>query len=212
MPLEKAQIINTHTNEQIPVLVNPVEYSLDKANTFAEIGIPGLAAPPIQYVAGNVRTLKMELLFDTYEDKRDKDVRRFTRRITDLLEKNPQTKAPPILIFSWGKFSFKCVLDSVGQRFTMFISDGTPVRASLTVSFKEFEAVEIEINRGLFVGVPTAVTLLEGQTLSKLAEIYLGNSALWRAIARRNNITDPRKIPSGTRLVIPTKEELLKSG
>jgi len=55
---EKATITNTQTGERIPVMFNPEEYSLDLANTFAEIGIPGLSAPPIQYVRGNLRHLK----------------------------------------------------------------------------------------------------------------------------------------------------------
>jgi hypothetical protein len=61
MALEKAIVTNTQTGEQIPVLFNPAEYSLDLGNTFAEIGIPGLRVPPIQYVRGNSRSLKLEL-------------------------------------------------------------------------------------------------------------------------------------------------------
>ena len=97
----------TISGEQLEVMFNPEEYSLDLGNTFAEIAIPGLKTPPIQYVRGNIRTLQMELFFDTYEEKRD--VRRETRRITSLLDKDPATKAPPLLLFSWGGLNFKSV-------------------------------------------------------------------------------------------------------
>src|SRR5690349_5582733 len=125
MALEKAVITNTQTGEQIRVMFNPAEYSLDLGNTFAEIGIPGLRTPPIQYVRGNGRSLKMELFFDTCETRGD--VRQETRRVTALLESDPILRAPPILLFSWGGLNFRCVLESVGQRFTMFLEDGTPV-------------------------------------------------------------------------------------
>lgn len=201
MALEKATITNLQTGEQIPVMFNPEEYSLDLGNSFAEIGIPGLKTPPIQYVRGNIRNLKMELFFDTYEGKID--VRTETRRITALLDKDANTQTPPILLFSWGGLNFKCVLESAGQRFTMFLQDGTPVRARLSVSFKEFESVEVEVERGFFIGPPTVRNIVEGETLSKLAGEVLGDPGAWREIADLNSIDNPRKLAPGMSLVIP---------
>jgi hypothetical protein len=210
MALEKAIILNTHTQESFPVMFNPEEYSLDKSNSFAEIGIPGLPSSPIQYVRGNLRTLKMELFFDTYETK--EDIRIYTGKITALLEKNPLTQAPPILVFSWGGFNFNCVLESAGQRFTMFLQSGIPVRATLSVSFKEFTPIEIEVKRGLFITPPTIQTYLEGDTLSDLAGRLMGDPGSWREIALLNNIDNPRKIPSGTPLIIPSTKTLKNPG
>jgi hypothetical protein len=127
--LAKAAIINTETNERITVMYNPEQYSIDLGNQFAEAPIPGLATPPIQYVRGKARTLSMELFFDSYE--LHQDVRDFTGQVTALLEQSKKTHAPPVLLFTMGQFSFKCVLVDVQQRFTMFDRDGTPVRASL---------------------------------------------------------------------------------
>jgi hypothetical protein len=206
MALEKATIINLDTNEQIPVMFNPEEYSLDMGNTIAEIGIPGLEKSPVQYVRGNIRTLQMELFFDTYEKKPREDVRLSTQRITALLEKTPATQAPPVLLVTWGSLQFKCVLEKAGQKFIMFLEDGTPVRARLTVSFKEFEQLEVEIKQGLFIVPPTVHNLLEGETLSKLAYEFLGDPGAWRQIAEQNNIDDPRRIPPGTTLLIPSQK------
>lgn len=206
MALEKATIVNTHTNEHVPVMFNPEEYTLDQGNSFAEIGIPGLETPPIQYVRGNLRTLKMDLFFDTYEKKTD--VRAFTRKMTGLLEKNPTTKAPPILLFSWGRLNFQCVLESVSQKFTMFLNDGTPVRATLSVTFKEYQPVQIEIRQGLFIGPPTVRNIMEGETLSGIAGDLLGDPGAWREIAELNNIDDPLRIDSGKPLIIPAQKKL----
>jgi hypothetical protein len=203
MPLEKATITRLRTNEQITVMFNPAEYSLDVMNSFAEISIPGRRTPPLQYVRGNGRTLKMELFFDTYEAR--SDVRARTLQITALLDPEPTTRAPPVLLFNWGSFSLQCVLESVSQRFTMFSDDGIPVRATLNVSFKEYERVEVDIQSGLFVGPPTVYRIAQGETASKVAELLLGDPEAWRAIADANNIDNPRKLAPGSSLIVPPK-------
>jgi len=199
--LAKAMIINTVTSERILVMYNPEEFKLDQGNNFAEVGIPGLNAPPIQYVRGRARTLTMDLFFDTYE--KGEDVRRFTNQIVNLLNTLPQTKAPPVLLFSMGRFNFECVLVDAGQRFTMFLRDGTPVRATMSVRFQEYVRVEITVQQGLFIGPPALQNFIQGQTLSGLASDYLGDPTKWRAIAEANNIDDPFHISPGTPLVIP---------
>src|SRR5215469_9097501 len=108
------------------VLFNPSEYSLDKANTIAQAAIPGLQAPILQYVHGNMRTLSMDLFFDTYEEK--SDVTAKTDKIYNLLQLDRSSHAPPIRDLSWGKFKFCGVLDHVNGKFTLFLADGTPVR------------------------------------------------------------------------------------
>lgn len=209
MGLDKATITNLNTGDQIKVMFNPEEYSLDASSTIAEIGIPGLKQPPIQYVRGNARVLKMELFFDTFEAK--SDVREATRRITALLNPDVDGKAPPKLLFSWGGLNIKCVLESVGQRFTMFLNDGTPVRARLSVSFKEYEEVETEVQRGLFLGPPAVHYVRAGDNLARIAGEYLGDPGAWREIATANNIDDPRRLVAGSALVIPTRKPRLRS-
>jgi nucleoid-associated protein YgaU len=203
MALHKATIINLDTREAIPVLFNPEEYTLDFGNTLAEIGIPGLQKSPVQYVRGNIRTLKMELFFDTYEQ--NEDVRDHTRRITALLEARPTTLAPPVLLFSWSSLQFQCVLESVSQRFIMFRPSGMPVRARLTVVFKEFARLEVEIERGFFIGPPTVRNIIEGETLSQLAHEYFGDAGAWREIAEANGIDDPFDLAPGRPIFIPSR-------
>lgn len=62
------------------------------------------------------------------------------------------------------------------------------MRATLTVSFKEYRRAEIEIQRGLFVVPPTVRNIAAGETLSSIAGQVLGDPGAWRAIADANNI------------------------
>jgi nucleoid-associated protein YgaU len=199
--LAKAAILNTVTGERIPVLYNPEEYRLEQGNNFAEVGIPGLAAPPLQYVRGKARTLSMELFFDSYE--RGDDVRALSGRIVTLLDKLPDTQAPPVLLFAMGAFTFRCVLLAADQRYTMFLQDGTPVRVIVSIRFQEYVRAEIDVQRGLFVGPPTLHNLVSGERLADLAAKYLGDSSRWREIAKQNGIDDPFKLVEGQQLVIP---------
>ncbi len=90
------------------VLFNPNEYRLSKANQFAEVAIPGLRAPLLQFGHGNAQTLTMQLFFDTYDpaspaqkSSKNTDVRLFTQKVTDLLQINSELHAPPVCQMPW---------------------------------------------------------------------------------------------------------------
>ncbi len=199
--LAKATIVVRGTADRIEVMYNPEEYKLDQGNSFAEIGVPGLESPPIQYVRGRARTLAMELFFDTFEAATD--VRDHTARIVKLLDKLPETHAPPVLLFSMGTFQFECVLVDVAQRYTMFTRTGMPVRATLSVRFQEYARTDVEIERGLFIGPPALHNIGAGETVSDLAAQFLGDPARWREIADANQVADPLRLQAGSSVVIP---------
>lgn len=220
--LAKALLVDTTTGARFPVMYNPEQFKLEQGNNFAEIGIPGLNAPPVQYLRGKARAVTMDLFFDTYET--GADVRTHTAPIVGLLDKSPQTQAPPVLLFSMGRFQFQCVLVDAGQSFTMFLRDGTPVRSTLSVRLQEYVRVDMRIERGVFFGSPTlssavntvvdtAGSLLSGtpsihvtsrgETLSGIAALYLGDAGRWRDVARANDMDDPFDLPPGTSLMIP---------
>src|ERR1043166_3569407 len=111
MGLQKAVItvFQGTGNGDIPVMFNPEEYSVNKDNNLAVQGIPGLSGPIVQFVNGNLRTLEMELFFDTWDTLTipKKDVRKeFTNKIVGLLEIDAQLHAPPLLLVSWSSLQF----------------------------------------------------------------------------------------------------------
>src|ERR1700754_4118158 len=126
MALERARITIEHTGQVIPVMFNPEEYSLNKDNNYAAQAIPGLSSPVLQFVHGNLRTLDMELFFDTSIERTD--VRDKTNQIADLLKINSDLHAPPVLLIAWGSLQFRCVLSRLSQKFIKFIETGAPVR------------------------------------------------------------------------------------
>src|SRR5262249_21101844 len=159
------------------VMFNPEQFSLEQGNNFAEVSIPGLGAPPLQYVRGKSRVLTMDLFFDTYSTPgpTHDDVRDFSGKVVALLDQRPETHAPPILLFSLGPFSFRCVLVDAPQKFTMFDRDGTPVRCTISARFQEFVDVTVQIQQGVFFGPPTLANIGQAQTLDQIASNVLGD-------------------------------------
>ena len=113
MALERIQILNEQTGQKIVALFNPEEYTLNKDNNFAAQAIPGLSGPLLQFVNGNLRTLEMELFFDTTEPPAD--VRDQTQKVVSLLDIDSTLHAPPVLRVSWSSLQFRCVLARVSQ-------------------------------------------------------------------------------------------------
>ena len=215
MALEKAVITNTVTSQMIPVMFNPEEYTVNRDINYAQAAIPGLSAPVLQFVSGNMQTLEMELFLDTYEAHRvgtrvlnaaQDDVRGLARQVTDLMNIEPTTHAPPVLLFTWASLSFTCVLARASQKFTMFLPDGVPVRARLQVTFNEYRSVDMEAKE---VKRETAdyskrYEVSEGETLSSIAARTYGDPRLWRVIALHNDLDRARALPPGLRLLLPS--------
>ncbi len=212
--LAKALIINLDNgSKRIPCLFNPTEYTFSKQNTWVQGHTSGTDMPALEFSSGLPATLQMQLLFDTYTER--KDVREaYTDAIWELMSVDPSLKdsktqrsRPPMVRFQWGKsWSFDAVITSINQRFTLFLDDGTPVRATLDVSFQQ-----VKDSRQLRPQNPTSGgeggervwTVGAGDTLPWIAFKMYGNSARWRPIAEANQLTNVRRLTPGKVLVIP---------
>lgn len=203
MALAKANITIEHTGERFDVMFNPEEYSLNKDNTYASQAIPGLGSPILQFVHGNLRTLEMELFFDTTDAR--SDVREKTQKVVDLLKINSDLHAPPVVRVAWGSLQLRCVLARAGQKFIKFLDDGRPTRARISVSFSEFvdpEREAKEVNRQT-ADYSKGYTVQHGDTLASIATRFYDNPALWRPIAVANSLDDPRALSPGQALQVP---------
>jgi LysM repeat protein len=188
----------------IPLCFNPTEYQLQKTNTFAEIPIPGLESPPIQFIRGAAEKLTVDLIVDTsdtLDDVRDK----YVNKLRDLQRINTELHAPPIVKFGWAKQEFKGVLETLNITYTLFTPEGVPIRAKLSVTIKEYRPVEIQVKESPKASpdFEKAYTVRRGDTLASIAAAIYRDPSLWRPIAEANGIQDPRRIAPGRNLLIP---------
>jgi hypothetical protein len=210
MALEKATIrlydpdsMSVH-GDKIEVLFNPTQYRLSRSNQFGEVAVPGLPASLIQFGKGNSSTLTMQLFFDTYEKRTD--VRAHTGKIVGLLDIDSELHAPPVLVFSWGHLNFVCVLERAEQNFDLFLSDGTPVRGTVDVTFKEYFDGRKHGANLQSANFAKKYVVKRRDTLSAISGKYYDDPGLWRHIAEENGIDDPFSIEPGQVLVIPAIE------
>jgi nucleoid-associated protein YgaU len=189
---------------EITAMFNPTEYSRNKSVEYGEQTIAGLSAPVAQFVSGGAETLSMELFFDTSESRGD--VTEQTDRLDVLLTVDDTLGAPPFCTFVWGDgIAFKAVLESAEKQFTMFRPDGTPVRARVNVTFKQYRPPSGGSGGGSeSSGSTRRRTVTAGDTLWSIAGEEYGDPGEWKRIASANGVEDPRSLQPGTRLTIPS--------
>lgn len=139
-------------------------------------------------------------------------VTEYTNRVRDLTMIDPALKRPPRCRIAWGHtfdqsgLIFEGYLKEVTQTFTMFLADGTPVRATLNCTFEEYQSHETakRINPGASAleDDPTHI-VRRGETLSSIAYQEYEDPSQWRVIARANKIVNPRDLKPGQALTIP---------
>lgn len=189
---------------------NPTDYSMTKAALIAEIGIPGLDSPLLQFIHGQNEQLTMELLFDSTEKggtgSGATDVTPQLRPVYQLVKIQPALHAPPRFKVSWGTgLSFTAVAEQVQRKFTLFSPRGIPLRATVSLTLREYKTLKQQLAElNLQSADHTRVhVVVHGQTLTDIAAAQYGDPSAWRAIAEANTVPDPRRPRPGAALVIP---------
>lgn len=225
MTLQKAYFENLDQGGgKIPVQFNPTDLSFSKSAQYAEIAIPGLDAPVLQFTRGGTETASIDLFFDTTDSgmgQGAQSVTASTDQFYQLVKQNPDSHAPPRCRFSWGEvgsagqaagaskevsyapFWFTCVVESVERKFLLFSPEGVPLRAKLTVKLREYQTVEQMASRLHSADHTKARILKRRERLEQIAAAEYDTSTEWRRIAEENDIDNPRRIPPGTMLRIP---------
>lgn len=186
--------------ESISVLFNPSEYSVEAANNYSWQKILGQSVPVGMFMSGEIETMSVDLFFDTYEA--GVDVRIFTNQVLELMAVEKQLNTPPICKFVWDSFQFTGVVEKVSQRFTMFLEQGTPVRATLGVTFKGTSVKKSSGDIASATEKVTQQTVNQGDQLYLIAYRTYKDPGKWRKIAIANQIDNPRLLKPSTALKV----------
>jgi nucleoid-associated protein YgaU len=210
--------------ETIDVQYNPNSLSFEKSPKIADIPIPGLDAPLRQFVRNQTETVTVELFFDTTETGTGKNAHSVTElsdKFYGLVKIDPDTHAPPICTFIWGahfpgdslptmyqnqrRTEFKGVVTKVKQDFPLFSPEGTPLRATVTVTIEEYRPLHEQLQQLNLQSADhtRSHVLAQGDTLASVAWQYLQRPTEWRHLAQANDVQDPRRLDIGATLVVP---------
>jgi LysM repeat protein len=197
-------VIADERQRRIPLRFNPTDYKLSKANTFAEITIPGLETPPIQYVRGGSESLTVQALVDT-SDTLENVRTSYVDAVRNLMRPDSREHAPPIVRFVWDEAVFTGVLEKLDVNYVLFRQDGVPLRAQLDITLKEFRpaAQQVMDPPRSSPSVEKSYVVRRGDTLSSISAAVYRRPDAWRELARANGITDPRDLRPGRVLTVP---------
>jgi hypothetical protein len=200
----------------IPFQFNPKELSIQKSAKWERKPARGskTAGPP-EFKGADACKLTLELFFDA-TTKNSGGVVAAVEMLFSCTVPTTQTigqkKAmPPLVIFHWGRTtSFPGFITQVSAKYTLFSSDGTPIRATCSVSMEEMPPGSPKQNptSGTIV-VHRSHLVIAGDTLASLAYAEYGDPTMWRPLAAFNGIDDPLRVPEGAAILLPPAEELL---
>ena len=158
-PSEKSGVVSIascDTSIQVDAQYNPKELQIDKtvpwqkksqANKTNETGIQ------LEFTGAEGRSMTLELLFDGYETKGNtkkgsvKELIETLETMASVIDPgapDENLRRPHRCSVSWGQGGmpkFRCVIESLSTKYTMFSSDGAPLRATCTVKLKEADVV-----------------------------------------------------------------------
>ncbi len=204
--LTKAVIRNLETDREFQVLFNPTEYSFSKSNNWTKVPIRTSNVARADFSGGNPTELKVQLLIDTLEKR--ENAKNYVDQVVELtkVDNFDDGPRPPRCMFIWGTFKgFRSVITSLSYKYTMFLEDGTPVRATLDITFRECESIDQKKGQeSPPMGIPgyRVVIVKPGDTIAGIATKEYGDPKVWRFIADTNNLDDPKELWPGQPLVI----------
>jgi nucleoid-associated protein YgaU len=162
--------------------------------------------PEYQGTSGVCLTIP-EAWFDTYE--KGTSVRtEYIDKLERLMIYKKETHVVPVVVFVWGKFTassetnpeYVFFLKKLDVEYTMFLPDGTPVRAKVTMALEQLPNPKYDKQSPDHAKLRV---VKQGDTLQSIAFAEYDDPGEWRRIAASNNIVDPMDLRPGMRLLVP---------
>jgi hypothetical protein len=205
MALLKAKLWNVSIPNPtcVEVMFNPTDYGIDRGASYAELDVPGLDTPILQFIRGEAQTLSLTLFLDGSDGRQP--VIKALNQLRAFVTIDGNLHAPPICLFQWGDQSFQGVVTSLKEKFSLFDSSGNVVRATVTLSLKSYVPVQVQVHaqKPASPDRTRVRSVRDGETLAQLANEAYGQPRLWRPIATENGIDRPRFLQAGQTLRIP---------
>lgn len=199
--------------DAIQVPFNPTEYAIERSTHWAEVAIPGLDAPVLQWVRGQGDTVSLDLLLDVTDSMKDgviigADVRgAYVSSLEALMKRNSSLHRPPTVTVHWGTQPIltRAVVRGLSVTYTLFDVGGRPARATARLTLRDSFPADKQVKKARQNSPDrdNVATVREGDTLPAIAHREYRNANQWRAIAEANQLADPFALEPGRVLVLP---------
>lgn len=215
----KLTIISVSDYDPVPIptgippyiaMFNPENWQIQEANTHNNTQALGQHKAENRYVNTQASKLNFDLLIDGTGASGEK--REVIADITQLrltVGFNGDEHRNNKFFIIWGTKTFRGVLDSMSVKYTLFRPNGTPLRATVSLSFTE----DTSRKKGLLEANLQSADLthtrmvLKNDRLDLLCFYVYRDSRHYIEVARANGLTTFRKLPEGQELVFPPIEK-----
>ncbi len=203
----KIEVVEGSKNGQsVEFMYNPQDLTVSKKNKWARTSTPKTNAPDTDFGGGDGMTFSIgKVIFDGTIPLEGETVPR--ANIMDDLDKlmgfmdiDDSLKRPPYCRFIWGQYrSMQLTLEQLDITYNLFDRAGKPLRAEVGVTFGQAEdPTEIPYQNPTSRSYARRFhTVIEGETLDRIAHQEYGDSTAWRHIAETNNLNDPLALRPG---------------
>lgn len=211
-PGGKLQFSDKDPGSCIVAMFNPNRLTISRTVKWEDQKAAKRDNPELQFTGSDPCTLSIDLLFDTYDspDVTKQSVRKHTEKLKNLTTVDGSKHRPPVCRLMWGQQAvfFQGVLSSIETQFTMFMDDGTPVRATNKCTFKQWRSNSSDLKEQDLMSSDVAKVWVvkQGQTLASIAALEYGDPREWRTIAEANGMDDPLAVVPGRSLVLPARQ------
>jgi hypothetical protein len=140
----KLTIIGLENGVTVVAMYNPKELGVNKSVPWTKHKDSKSDQPSVEFSAAEGRSMDFELMFDTYEEGLNVHALHVSKLMQLAMVMDPDgaedKKRPTRVKVQWANGAlpaFEGVIESIGTKYTMFLPDGTPVRATCNVKVKE---------------------------------------------------------------------------
>ena len=193
----------------IKVQINPESYSQTLGALYTSQNPAGTKGDSDAYNREKGAGLRLALLFDGTGAIPDSAADSVEQQIAELrrlcLTENPATHEPNFVVVTWGTLLFKGRLLSLDIDYTLFDPDGTPLRAKVNASFKEYQDGKdsrAEQNQGS-PDLTHVIIVKAGDTLPLMCHRIYGDGGYYPQVAAANGLDGFRALKVGMALTFP---------
>jgi LysM repeat protein len=212
--LEKA-FLEIEGGQRIDCLFNPSSLTIGRSNSWTPNPGLGRTMGKAAFAGSNPGVMSLSLLFDTTDT--GEAVTLHTGKLMQLMDPDPSLPGadettgnvrPRTVVFHWGQSltSYPAVIVDLATDFDYFASNGTPLRARVSLTLMQYEESDAFGPQNPTSGTPNphrVHRVQPGETLDRISARYYGSSTKWRALAAANGIEDPLAVRPGTVLSVP---------
>lgn len=206
---DKIKIVNFYDGDSSGFVtqINPASVKIGKKVSYEKIQAMGTSEYISKYKHHEPSTMSFEIYMDDTGAIPDSDGGSIQQRIEQLENAvytlQDDQNEPGYVILVWGSTIFHGRAESIDYDYTLFASDGTPLRVKISLSFVgSFEKSSSQTSNSVQANM---VVFSSGDSLADYCESIYGDQSLSLDVATLNNLDSIRNIAAGTTVLLPPK-------